>query len=133
MRAAEAKMAEFIASVEQGGLADSGQLTVGEYLERWLRTKALRVKPSTYRRYADTVRGHLTPSLGTLRLSKPTAADVERLYSGLLKKRLSPTTVSTLHAALHNALKRVVRWGLLARNVTESIDPPRRATPEAKT
>lgn len=34
---------------------------------------------------------------------------------------------------LHWALKQAVRWGLVARNVSEQVDPPRQATPETRT
>ena len=38
---------------------------------------------------------------------------------------LSPRTVQYLHSVLHRALKQALRWGLVPRNVTEAVDPPR--------
>ena len=42
-----------------------------------------------------------------------------------LESGLSKRTVEYLHTVLHAALKQAVRWGLVPRNVTESVDPPR--------
>jgi integrase len=33
---------------------------------------------------------------------------------------------------LHRALDQAVRWGLLMRNVTDAVDPPRRSSPEMR-
>ncbi|MBA2247262.1 MAG: Arm DNA-binding domain-containing protein [Chloroflexia bacterium] len=132
-RAAEAKMAEFIASVEQGGFADSGQLTVSEYLEQWLRTVESNVRPSTYRRYSDLMRKRVVPAVGSVRLGKLTPLHAQRLYTHLLETGLSATTVHLVHNILHRSLKQAVRWGLLTRNVTESVDAPQPMNPAGKT
>ena len=38
---------------------------------------------------------------------------------------LSARTVQYTHAVLHRALKQAKRWGMVDRNVTEDVDPPR--------
>ncbi len=116
----------------QGGFTDAGRMTLREFLDRWQEAAAPTLRPATRRRYADLIRLHLLPVLGSHRLAKLTAADVQRLYSDRLTAGLSPTSVRHVHGVLHRALDQAVRWGLLARNVTDAVDPPRRATPEAR-
>lgn len=45
---------------------------------------------------------------------------------------LSPRTVQIIHRTLHKALKQAVRWSLIPRNVTESVDAPSPHTAEIR-
>ncbi len=115
----------------QTGFTDAGKLTVRAYLDRWLETTAPTLRPVTVRRYRDLVRLHIAGVIGNTPLAKLTAADVQRLYADRLKV-LSPTTVRYVHAVLHHALDDAVKWGLLARNVTDAVDPPQKARREMR-
>jgi integrase len=128
----EARVAALLADIERGGFADAGKLTVREFFERWLVAVAPSLRPSTARRYRDVVRLHIASQLGTIKLAKLTAADVQALYADRLAGGLSPTSVHHIHAILHRALDQAVRWGLLLRNVADSVDPPRRAATEMR-
>ncbi len=131
-REVERLVAEAIQAA-QTGFVDAGRTTLREYLARWQEAAAPTLRPSTRRRYADLIRLHVLPVLGHVRLAKLGAADVQRLYADRLAAGLSPTSVRQIHSVLHRALDQAVRWGLLARNVTDAVDPPRPAHPEAKT
>jgi len=124
----EAKVAEIIQK-SQAGFIDAGKLTVREFFARWLETTAPTLRPVTQRRYHDLVRLHIVGGIGNLLLSKLTVADVQRLYGDRLQ-RLSPTTVRYIHAVLHHALDDAVKWGLLARNVIDAVEPPKKARNE---
>ncbi len=132
-RELETKAAAFMNAVQTGTFADPGKATVRDYVEQWLEAIAPSIRPSTHRRYADMVRLHVLPVLGEVRLARLSAAHLQRLYADRLATGLSPTTISNLHFMIHRALEQAVRWGLTARNVTDAVDPPRRATPDAKT
>lgn len=131
-REAERLVAEAIQS-GAGGFAPDGRMLVRDFFDQWLGTLESRLRPSTIRRYQDLTRLHLLPALGNVKIAKLTQADVQRLYADRLRSGLAPTTVRHLHGLLHRALSDAVRWDLVVRNVTESVDPPRRSTPEAKT
>ncbi|MHB8717548.1 MAG: hypothetical protein ACYDAC_01475 [Candidatus Dormibacteria bacterium] len=47
------------------------------------------------------------------------------LYADRLAAGLSPVSVHHIHATVHRALVHAVRWGLVARNVADLVDPPR--------
>lgn len=131
-REVEEMAAQLLASLANGGFAeaDAGKLTVSQYLERWLTSIAETVRTSTQERYADVVHKHIEPVIGRTQLSKLSPLDVQHLYADRRSAGLSPTTINLLHNILHRALKQAIRWGLLTRNVTEAVDPPREATPE---
>jgi integrase len=132
-RGVEDLATELLASMSSGtfGEADAKKLTVGEYLTRWLASIEANVRPSSLRRYTEVVQKHITPIIGRVRLAKLTPLQVQNLYADRLTNgKLSPTTVALVHNVLHRALKQAVRWGLLTRNVTEAVEPPRETTPE---
>jgi integrase len=107
--------------------------TVGAFLTEWLETVKLTVRPRTYQRYEEYVRLHIKPSIGRIRLTRLTPQHVQRLYSQQLTAGMSPQSVLHLHRVLHLALSRALKWGLVARNVTEQVDPPRVARKEMRT
>jgi integrase len=130
-REVETQVAELIHKAETGFTA-AGKLTVREFFDRWLESAAPTLRPATARRYRDVARLHIVGVIGNLRLAKLTPGDVQRLYADRLAAGLSPTSVHHIHAILHRALDQAVRWGLLMRNVTDAVDPPRRSSPEMR-
>ena len=101
--------------------------TVGEFLTRWLEAAQLTIRRSTFVRYEEYIRLHTVPIIGNIRLPRLTPQHLQDLYAKKLAEGLSPTSVRHLHTVLHRALKQALRWDLVVRNVSEAIDPPRRA------
>jgi integrase len=109
-----------------GGLVfDAGNMTVGEYLERWL-SNSVRdtVRQRTYEGYAHVVERHIAPSLGRMKLRALTPAHVRGLYRERLDAGLSPRTVRYAHTTLNEALSQAVLDGLIPRNVATSVKAP---------
>jgi hypothetical protein len=81
---------------------DSEELTVGEYLDRWLESIRDSVKPLSWENYARNIWLHIKPSLESVKLAKLTPGRIQALYD---KKRhaMSPASVKLMHAVLHKA------------------------------
>ncbi len=107
-----------------------GKQTVRTYLEGWLEAIRGNVRPKTYQGYECYIRVHVVPALGKVRMAKLTPQQLQAFYSKKLEGALSPTTVRHMHATLHRAFEQAVRWGVVARNVANLVDPPRRADKE---
>ena len=122
---AAAKLAKAIADRDAGLVFDCGSLRVGEYLGRWLDAVSGTVRERTWKRSEEMVRLHLVPALGTTRLDRLSALQLQSLYGSKLGSGLSARTVRMIHTTLHKALKQAVRWSLIPRNITEAVDPPR--------
>ena len=123
---AQRRLREVLAGLDRGVLPADDRQTVAQYLNHWLEHVARhRVRPTTFRRYAELVRLHALPQLGGLPLAKLTAQHLERLYAAKLAEGLSPRTVEFLHAVLRAALKHAVRQGLRATNPTDAVQAPR--------
>jgi integrase len=114
-------------SDRDGGLIfDTGNVTVGEYLDRWLQDSVRgSVKDVTYQSYERLVRIHIKPAIGRQKLDKLSPAHLQGLYRKRLDDGYSPRTVQYIHVVLHRALKQALRWGMVPRNVAEAVDPPR--------
>ncbi len=80
---------------------------------------------------------YIIPTLGTVPLQKRSPAQVQSFYSALLTGNrgrrgtgLSPRSVRYIHTILHGALKEAMSLGLVARNVTEAVKPPKAKRPQ---
>lgn len=103
-----------------------GQMTVSEYLDRWLRDYAKNnVAASTYEGYAAVVRLHLKPGLGAVKLAELRPAHIQAAYGLSLERDLSASSVRQHHRVLSQALKHAVRWQLIARNPCDGVTSPR--------
>jgi integrase len=121
---AQRALREAMTDADRGLTFDVGSLTLGEYLRRWLEDSVEgTVRTTTYERYEQIARKHITPALGNAKLRDLTPAHVRSLYKEKLKA-LSPRTVQYIHVTLHKALKQAVNDGLIPRNVTEAVKPP---------
>ncbi len=141
-KAAQQRLTELLRELDTGGFVEPSRETFAEYLERWLRDYAEHaVRPSTLRGYAMMIRRHIAPALGHIPLAKIRPMDLQQYYADALRKgrqdgrgeALSPQTVLHHHRLIHRALEQAVRWGLVARNVADAVEPPRVSRAEQRT
>src|SRR5215207_61755 len=120
------KLAKAMADRDGGLVFDADNLKVGEYMARWL-SDAVQgtVRRTTFARYEQITRLHIVPAFGRTKLKNLTPAHVRGLYRQKLDSGLSPRSVQYIHTTLHKALKQAVADGLIPRNVTEAVKPPR--------
>jgi integrase len=128
---ARTKLRDLARQVEAGLSLAGGRQTVATYLDKWLDSVAQhRVRSTTFARYGQLVRMHVTPAIGALPLSKLTGQHLAELYSNRLAAGQSARSVEQLHGVLHSALRQAVRWDLIARNPADQVSPPRPKRPE---
>src|SRR5262249_10120085 len=72
---AETALAKWVAEIDRGVVVDSANVTVAEYLDKWLASLE-GIEASSRRRYADLVRLHIKPRIGARRLAKLSPLDV---------------------------------------------------------
>jgi integrase len=119
------KLTRAIADRDGGLVYDDKNMSVGEYLERWLNDSVRdTVRRRTWERYEQFVRVHLTPALGKIKLAKLTPAHVRGLYRDKLDSGLAPRTVLHIHRAFSKALKQAAADGLIPRNPAAPVKPP---------
>ncbi|MFG2539899.1 tyrosine-type recombinase/integrase [Streptomyces sp. NPDC048511] len=152
------KLTEKIADSNRGLPIAAADSTVSAYLAYWLDGVAVHhLRENTHTRYAASIRLHLNPGLGTKKLARLTTRDVRTFLDGLRTtcqccaqnrdsirrsccaigqccgKRLSPLTMTYVHAVLKSALEHAVREDELPRNVARNVKTttprPRRFQP----
>jgi integrase len=119
------KLAKALANRVDGLVFDAGTLTLGEYLDRWLKDVLDTVRQSTYQGYENAIRPHIKPALGRIKLKDLSPTHARWFYRDRLDSGLAPATVHKLHVVLHKALKAAVADGLIPRNVTAELKLPR--------
>ena len=102
------------------------RLTVGGFARDWLESVLPSIRPKTYESYEATVRVHIIPRFGHIRLAKLTPTDLERFYANLISNGAAPKSVRNYHACIHAMLEKAVRQNVLVRNVASLADLPRR-------
>ena len=119
-----AKLAKALVDRECGLLFDAGNLTLGEYLARWLSDSVKStVRASTFERHEQLVRCHIRPALGGIKLKALTPAHVRRLINDKSSGTLAAGTVRKIHSTLHKALSRAISDGLVPRNAADVQAP----------
>ncbi|MFH1141149.1 MAG: site-specific integrase [Chloroflexota bacterium] len=127
-KAADARLAELIASANDGYVIRPERVTVGELMGLWLQDHAAQVRASTIEGYSKKVRRHIAPALGNLALRALEPSHVQALYRELLGK-VSARTVLHIHRILQEGLDYAVKLAYISRNPCKAVTPPR---PERK-
>jgi integrase len=109
-------------------LAPDQRLTVAAYLDRFIADVATpTLRPSTLHSYTYLIRDHVKPDIGHLKLTGLRPDHLQALYARKLEQGLSKRTVGYIHSIIRRALNQAVSWGLIFRNPTDSVTPPRPA------
>jgi len=118
---------------------DAKKLPIATYLERWLKYgTANRWRVSTAKGYERTVRLHIVPYIGNVKLAALTPANVEALLSALEKDEAEPRTRQEARKVLRAAYQEALRQGLLVANPVAAIRSPsaptkKKDSPHART
>ena len=83
------------------------------------------LRPRTQEMQDVFVRVHINPAIGRIKLKDLRPQDLQSFYSAKIASGLSKRTVQLLHTTLRTALKQGVKWGVVARNVTDLVQAPR--------
>ena len=100
-------------------------MTVGEWLDTWLKEYLADVKQGTSIHYESVVRLHLKPALGDIPLSQLSTPMVQKFYNKLRAEQRSPKYIKNIHGVLHRALDMAVRVEYLERNPTSACILPK--------
>ncbi len=129
---AESKLADALIRDAKKPVYGDDTERLGSYLMRWFEES---VKPNassaTALTYESTLRAHVIPAIGNVKISALSSHTVQRLYARLRENDIGSRTVQKIHAVLHRAFASAVRAGLLDRNPASlGKDVPRYRAPE---
>lgn len=111
------------------GEAPNVDLTVAEYLDRWLRSRR-KLRPSTLALYRSHIETHIAPILGHLPITTLQPRHVEAFVSSLATRPsrtgqpLNPSTIRGILATLRAALAAGVHRRELPDNAAAGVEAP---------
>lgn len=130
---AEKFLTKKLLELDTGILIDTKKMKYSEYLDYWFKEVCIKnLKQTTIDGYKHNIENHIKPIIGNIYLDKLTPLHLQNLYSkkidnGKLKKEggLSKKSVLTIHRIIHRSLGQAVKWQLIARNIADSVEPPK--------
>ncbi len=107
-------------------------ITVDAYADRWLQLIEPNVKPRTLRSYRDTLRLHLRPAIGALKVRQLHKGRVKTLLADKLAAGLSKNSVRIIHATLRAMLNAALDDGVILTNPADKLGRQLRLVRPAK-
>lgn len=119
-------LSKIVSEMDSGTYAEPSKMKVSQWLDEWLASYTMNIKPATKSAYEEHIRVHIKPSLGNIPLKQLSTRDIQQLYTGLLKEReLSPKTVRNIHGVLHRTLEQAKLLGYIRVNPADAAVTPR--------
>ena len=101
-----------------------------DFLEEWLEIKKSTVKEKTWSLYESTIRIHISPSLGNLRLKDLDPKHIQGLYLTKVKNGTGTRIINVIHSIINNSLNKAVKLGRIQNNPARVVSPPKYTSPE---
>ena len=102
----------------------AGEITVEAWSERWL-DGLTDAKPKTIAGYESLLRSRVLPEFGKYQLRQVTPAAVRSWITDMSKEGLSNARIRQARQVLHQMFEVAVADGLVARNPTAQVKPPK--------
>lgn len=131
------KMQAAAVEVDNGTYQEPNKITLGEWLDIWIADYLKGVKPRTVDSYKASVKNHIKPALGAVKLQALNAPMIQNFCNQLEKtehkgKPLSAKTIHNTHGVLHKALEQAVEIGYIRFNPANACKLPRKEKKEIK-
>lgn len=126
------KLRSSTADLDRGTYIAPSKMTVGQWLDIWSETYFGSIKPRTQEIYNGSIRVHIKPAIGAIRLEEVNAHTIQKFYNDCAAKGLSAKSVKNIHGVLHRALQQAVLIGYLRYNATTACVLPRVRREELK-
>lgn len=121
------KLSQLTAAIDNGTYKEPCRMSVGEWLDIWVREYLGNIKPSTTTLYENQIRLYIKPALGSVKLEALNTHTIQSFYNGLSRGShpLSPKSVKNVHGILHKALQKAVEIGYIRFNPSGACTLPR--------
>lgn len=121
------KMQAVAVAVNEKTYIEPSKLTLGQWLDIWGAEYLGDIKPLTLASYKRTVKNHIKPALGAIKLQALSAHEIQGMYNAAQRgdKPLAPKTIKNLHGVTHKALQQAVELGYIKFNPADACKLPR--------
>jgi len=135
---AENWLSEIVNTINKGTyITEDKNITLGEFLDKWLEKKKLTIQTTTHDRYKNKINAHLKPILGEILLQELKPIHLDDYFTLKRKKGrkdgkkggLSENTLKKHYVILNSCLKKAKALELIRKNPLAKIKTP---SPEKK-
>lgn len=112
----------------RSGSASGHKLTVATFVDQWLSMKH-NLRSNSLRTYKSTIETYIKPHLGSIKLHRLEATQIELWQAGLLKQGLAKSTITSARNILFAMCEKAVRMKLLKHNPVTGTDGVGRGAP----
>lgn len=123
-RSAQTALAKLVTEVADGKHGGTNA-SVDDLLTAWLKDAERNTSPATMAVYRASVKSHLKPALGHLKVSKLGVHDLDELYRAMGERGVSVYVIRQAHSAIRAALSAGQRWSWVTQNVATLARPPK--------
>lgn len=117
------KLKLLLADQQRGKLISPQEVTLGHYLDEWLKSKEASVARNTYIRYGYGVR--YAKEIGDIKVQELSRSDIQDLINKK-SKELAASTMTDLRWIISSALELAIEDDVIHKNVSRSVEVPRR-------
>ena len=125
------KVAEFKSLQNKGIVIDDGGMTVQQWSEKWLELYKADKAYNTYMMYKRTVDNHITPNLGTIRLSALKTHHIQELLNTIIQDG-HHRTAELVKITLTQIVKQAILEEYIYKDVTLGLSLPKKIKPEKR-
>lgn len=131
------KLTEAVKRVDENKYRPPQKMTVGEWLDFWVKTYCTNLKPRTINTYTGQIRNRIKPYIGAVQISSLSNPNVQSFYNKLQAgdskhKPLSAKSIQNIHGILHKAMEQAVFAGIIDQNPCDHILLPKIKKPDLK-
>lgn len=113
-------------AVDDGTFREPDKTSVETWMAQWLELFcAPKVKPLTLAAYRTSIRTHVLPAIGAMRLQAVRGTHIQALYNAMSEKGLSPKTIKNTSAILHKSFSVALKQGLIQSNPVDVAELPK--------
>lgn len=125
------KVADFKSLQNKGIVIDDGGMTVQQWSEKWLELYKADKAYNTYMMYKRTVDNHITPNLGTIRLSALKKHQIQELLNNIVQCG-HQRTAELVKLTLHQIIQQAIIEEYIYKDVTVGLSLPKKEKSEKR-
>lgn len=124
------RLKQLTSEIDQGTYIEPCKMPFSDWLDIWISEYLAHVKPRTKDSYKTTVRTHLKPGLGSLKLDEIKTENIQRFLNQLTEPSmdqpvLTAKTIRNINGVLHRALQQAQELGYIRVNPDTACKLPK--------
>ena len=124
------KLVQITADIDDGVYLEPAKMTLGDWLDVWLKEYTFDKKYSTVKSYKAQIKKHIRPALGKYKISQITPVLLQRFFNSLSEpddkgKTLAPKSVKNIYIILSGIMEQAVENEMIKSNPCKKVKLPK--------